>query len=77
MKTDYWEYLFNNVIFAINKNRNTPKNKATIGNFIKAGLSPESIKYSNAAKTIANSNGTLTYDGINFFIFLNFYIGLN
>ena len=37
---------------------------------MKAGLSPESIKYSIAAKTAKKITGTLTYAGINFFIVL-------
>jgi hypothetical protein len=36
---------------AINRNIKTNRNKETIGNFIKAGWSPESIKYSIAPKT--------------------------
>jgi hypothetical protein len=39
-----------------------------MGNTMKAGCEPESIKYSIPAKTTAKINGTLTYDGIKFFI---------
>ena len=53
---------------AINKKRNTNKKSATIGNLIKAGLSPESMKYSIAAKTAKKITRTLIYEGINFFI---------
>ncbi|GAA4070183.1 hypothetical protein GCM10022389_14180 [Flavobacterium cheonanense] len=57
---------------ATNKNRNTARNKDSIGYFMKAGWSPESIKYSIAIITMAKITGTLTYDGNNFFIFLLF-----
>jgi hypothetical protein len=40
-----------------------------MGNFIKAGLSPESIQYSIVAKMAKKRNGTLIYTGIIFFIF--------
>jgi hypothetical protein len=53
---------------AIKRNRNTNKKTETIGNLIKAGLSPESIKNSIAPKTAKKIRGTLTYTGINFFI---------
>jgi hypothetical protein len=49
-------------------NRNTSKNTVTIGNLMKAGRSPESIKNSVAANTAKKIKGTLRYDGINFFI---------
>jgi hypothetical protein len=59
---------------AINKNRKTNKKTDTIGNFINAGRSPESIKYSIAPKTAKKIRGTLTYTGINFFIFIGLKI---
>ncbi|MNE31574.1 hypothetical protein D3C80_1251500 [compost metagenome] len=57
------------ISIAIKRNRKTNKKSETIGNLIKAGRSPESIKYSIAAKAAKKISGTLTYTGINFFIF--------
>src|SRR3970282_3058971 len=60
------------ISIAINRKRNTNKNRETIGNFINAGLSPESIKYSIAPRTAKKISVTLKYAGINFFIFYIF-----
>jgi hypothetical protein len=60
------------ISIAINRNKNTNKNSETIGNLMKAGLSPESMKYSMAAKTAKKITRTLIYAGINFFIFYKF-----
>jgi hypothetical protein len=57
---------------AIKRNRNTNKNTETIGNLIKAGRSPESMKYSIAPKTAKKITRTLKYAGIIFFIFYYF-----
>ena len=56
------------ISIAISRKRNTNKNRETIGNLIKAGWSPESMKYSIAAKTAKKITRTLKYGGINFFI---------